>query len=136
MVEQLIKKLDLTALVRFTGRISHEQFVKEYARAAIAVVPSMYEGFGLPVGEAMACRKPVICTTGGALPEVAGDAAVLVPPGDARALETAILELLENPGEQERLADKGFNRVMTQFTWMRTAERTAACYERSIRDYH
>ncbi len=135
-IETLVKKLELEPHITFTGRIDHEQFVKEYAKARIAVIPSLYEGFGLPVGEAMACRIPVICTTGGALPEVAGDAAKLVPPGDAAALENAILELLEDPSQCETLAEKGYQRVHKEFTWEKTAKRTAQTYREIISAYH
>lgn len=135
-IEKLVKKLDLGKHVEFTGRIDHGRFVKEYAKASIAVVPSMYEGFGLPVGEAMACRIPVICTTGGALPEVAGDAARLVPPGDAKALEQAIIELVGDRNLRDTLAQKGYDRVKSEFTWEKTALRTAAAYQEIIDDYH
>ena len=100
------------------------------------MVPSLYEGFGLPVGEAMACRVPVICTTGGALPEVAGDAARLVPPGNASALRDAILELLDDPSQREALAEKGYERVLKEFTWEKTALRTVEAYREIIRAYH
>ncbi|MEA2060243.1 MAG: glycosyltransferase family 4 protein [Thermodesulfobacteriota bacterium] len=133
-IERLIKTLDLTNIVRFTGRIDNARFRKEYAASAIAVVPSVYEGFGLPVGEAMACRIPVISTTGGALLEVAGNAAKLVPPADCNALAAAIIELLDDPDEQERLAEKGYNRVMTRFTWAKTAEDTVRTYRKLIHD--
>jgi glycosyltransferase involved in cell wall biosynthesis len=135
-IESLVKKLDLGTHLRFTGRIDQKQFVMEYAKACLAVVPSLYEGFGLPVGEAMACRIPVICTTGGALPEVAGDAAELVPPADSKALENAILELLENPVRREMLAEKGYKRVKRQFTWEQTARRTVKVYREVIDAYH
>jgi glycosyltransferase involved in cell wall biosynthesis len=135
-IENLVKRLELGPHITFTGRIDHDQFVKEYAKARIAVVPSLYEGFGLPVGEAMACRIPVICTTGGALPEVAGDAAKLVPPGSAAALESAILELLEDPAQCEILAEKGYQRVLKKFTWEKTAIRTVDAYREVIHDYH
>lgn len=135
-IEKLVKKLHLEQAVTFTGRIDHKQFVLEYARACIAVIPSLYEGFGLPVGEAMACRIPVICTTGGALPEVAGDATKLVPPGDAPALEKAILELLDDPSQCDALARKGYQRVLKEFTWEKTALRTVDVYRDIINDYH
>lgn len=135
-IEKLIKKLELEPYIEFTGRIDNEQFVREYARASLAVIPSLYEGFGLPVGEAMACRIPVICTTGGALPEVAGDAAMLVPPGNAKALENAILELLDDPAQCEMLAQKGYQRVLKEFTWEKTAIQTAQTYREIINDYH
>ncbi len=135
-IENLIKKLGIGQHIKFTGRIDHEQFVREYAKASLAVVPSLYEGFGLPVGEAMACRVPVICTTGGALPEVAGDAAKLVPPANAKALEKAILELLDDPSLCEALAQKGYQRVLKEFTWEKTAIRTVEAYREIINDYH
>lgn len=135
-IETLVKKLKLDRHIKFTGPIDNEQFVKEYAKASIAVVPSLYEGFGLPLGEAMACRIPVICTTGGALPEVAGDAAKLVPPGNAVALETAILELLDDPSQRETLAEKGYQRVLKEFNWEKTAARTVEAYKEIINDYH
>lgn len=135
-IEKLIKKLQIGQYIKFTGRIDNEQFVKEYAKASLAVVPSLYEGFGLPVGEAMACRIPVICTTGGALPEVAGNAAKLVPPANAKALEMAILELLGDASQCERLAQKGYQRVLKEFTWEKTAIRTVKAYREIINDYH
>ena len=135
-IEKLIKKLEIGQYIKFTGRIDQDQFVLEYAKASLAVVPSLYEGFGLPVGEAMACRIPVICTTGGALPEVAGDAAKLVPPANAKAMETAILELLDDASQCERLAEKGYQRVLKEFTWEKTAIRTIKAYREIINDYH
>ncbi len=135
-IEKLVKYLDLAHTIKFTGRIDHEEFVKEYAKASIAVVPSLYEGFGLPVGEAMACRTPVISTTGGALPEVAGDAAKLIPPGDSKALENAILELLDDPAQCEALAEKGYKRVMSEFTWENCARKTVNVYKDIINAYH
>ena len=135
IIKKLIQSLDLKNHVRFTGRIDDGQFLLEYAKASLAVVPSLYEGFGLPVGEAMACGLPVICTTGGALPEVAGDAAKLVPPGDATALAQAILELLEDKNQRERLAEAGYNRIMKEFTWETTAIKTVETYRDVIRDY-
>ncbi len=135
-IEKLIKNLYLQNHVKFTGRIHHIRFVKEYARAGIAVVPSIYEGFGLPVGEAMACRTPVICTTGGALPEVAGNAAKLVPPADSMALEVAIKELLDDPKECERLAHAGYKRVLKHFTWEKTGIKTVEAYREIINDYN
>ena len=135
-IEKLIKQLNLKDHVEFTGRIDNQRFVEEYAKATIAIVPSIYEGFGLPVGEAMACRIPVICTTGGALPEVAGDAAKLVPPGDAKSLEQAVCELLENLKEREKLASAGYKRVINNFTWETTAIKTVMAYREVINAYH
>ena len=132
---KLIKELEISSLVTFTGRIDHQTFVKEYARAAMAVVPSVYEGFGLPVGEAMACGVPVISTSGGALPEVVGNAGIIVPPADADELAKAIIALLDNPDMARGLAEAGFKRVQENFTWKRAAEKTVEAYKEAISDY-
>ena len=134
-IERLVRKLNLADQVSFTGRISSAAFVREYARAGMAVVPSVYEGFGLPAGEAMACGVPVIATTGGALPEVVGDAGVLVPPRDTPALTAAIEDLLDHPAKAAALGQRGYQRVQAHFTWQRAAEKTVAAYREVIHDY-
>jgi glycosyltransferase involved in cell wall biosynthesis len=134
-IEKLIKKLDISHLIRFTGRLSHHDFVKEYAKSTIAVVPSVYEGFGIPVGEAMATKTPVITTSGGALPEVAGDASIIVPPKDPKAIEKAINYLLDNPQKRKELGEAGYNRVHSNFTWKQAAEKTIRAYEEVINDH-
>jgi len=131
-IPSLIQELGIGGRVEFTGRIRQEDLVHHYAEAAAAVVPSVYEGFGLPAGEAMACGVPVISTRGGALPEVVGDAGLLVPPADAAALATAIETLLRHPDYAARLAQKGLNRVQRHFTWQRAAEKTTAVYRRAM----
>jgi glycosyltransferase involved in cell wall biosynthesis len=131
-IEQLVKDLNLNDVVTFTGRIEEEEFAGYYANSTIAVVPSIYEGFGLPAGEAMACAVPVISTTGGALPEVVGDAGLLVPPADDSALEKAIITLLDNPGMCHKLAKAGYERVIRNFTWENTALATANVYKEAI----
>lgn len=132
-VAGLIRELGIGELVTFTGRISQQELVRLYARATVAVVPSLYEGFGLPAGEAMACGLPVVCTTGGALPEVVGDAGILVPPAQVTPLAKAIADLLDHPEEARRLGEAGLRRVRNHFTWERAAERTVAVYKEAIR---
>jgi glycosyltransferase involved in cell wall biosynthesis len=132
---KLIRELGIGRLITFTGRIGNGEFVRHYAKAMIAVVPSVYEGFGIPAGEAMACGVPVISTTGGALPEVVGDAGVLVPPADPGALAKAIGELLDNPETRRQLGQAGFRRVQDFFTWRKAAEKTVEVYKETIRDH-
>ena len=134
-IDRIVRQLDLERHITFTGRISHAAFVHQYARARIAVVPSVYEGFGLPAGEAMACGVPVIATTGGALPEVVGKAGVLVPPRNAEALAAAIEDLLANPAKAAAIGQQGYERVQTRFTWRRAAEKTVAAYREVIDDH-
>lgn len=131
-IDRLVKRLNAHEYITFTGRIADDDFARYYAETTLAVVPSIYEGFGLPAGEAMACRVPVISTTGGALPEVVGDAGVLVPPGDSQALKAAIVALLDNPDKRKRLADAGFDRVKRHFTWHSTAKQVAEVYREAI----
>lgn len=132
VIDKLVKRLNAHEYVTFTGRIDDSEFAKYYAKTTIAAVPSIYEGFGLPAGEAMACKVPVISTTGGALPEVVGDAGVLVPPGDAKALEAAIIDLLDNPEKRARLSQAGYERVKKNFTWMNTARQVVEVYREAI----
>ncbi len=134
-ITRLIRRLGIGDRITFTGRISDVEFVRQYARAAMAVVASVYEGFGLPAGEAMACGVPVISTTGGALPEVVGDAGRLVPPKDHMALAKAITDLLDNPEHAGDLGRRGYERVQRHFTWRRAAEKTVEAYRKTIHDY-
>jgi glycosyltransferase involved in cell wall biosynthesis len=126
---KLMTKLNLDGMVRFTGRLTREELAQRYAAAQIAVVPSLYEGFGIPAAEAMACGTPVISTTGGALPEVVGNAGILVPPGDAGALAVAIRQLLNDREAQQRMSEAGRERVKEKFSWERAAAETLRVYE-------
>ena len=134
-IARLIRRLGIGHLIHYLGHISDGEFVRQYARASMAVVASVYEGFGLPAGEAMACGVPVISTTGGALPEVVGDAGVLVPPKDAAALTRAMADLLDHPEHAAELGHRGYQRVLQHFTWQRAAEKTVAAYHEVLRDY-
>jgi glycosyltransferase involved in cell wall biosynthesis len=135
-IERRLTRLGIKDLVTFTGRIENVAFVRQYAKAFLAIVPSVYEGFGFPAGEAMACGLPVISTTGGALPEVVGDAGILVPPANPGALVKAILTLMDHPELAEQMGRSGFNRIRDCFTWKRTAEMTVEAYREVIGDYH
>ncbi len=129
---KLVRKLNLDGLVHFTGRLTRGELVKHYSAARIAVVPSLYEGFGLPAAEAMACGTPVIATTGGALPEVVGDAGMLVPPANADALAAAIRQLLNDRQAQLRMSEAGKKRVREQFNWEQAARKTLEVYQEVI----
>ncbi|MBN1662852.1 MAG: glycosyltransferase family 4 protein [Deltaproteobacteria bacterium] len=134
-IEQLVRELGLRDCVRFTGRIEYEDFARYYAEATMAVIPSVYEGFGMPAGEAMACGIPVISTTGGALPEVVGDAGILIPPADQKALEDAIVSLLDDPEKRRKLGEAGLKRVKNAFTWQHAAQKTVDIYRETIDAY-
>ena len=127
----LVRKMGLTRRVTFTGKISAEVLREQYTRAGATVVPSLYEGFGLPAAESMACGTPVVAARAGALPEVVGEngTAVLVPPRDPQALSRAVLELLEDGGRREEMARAARERVESLFSWRSVAERTVAVYK-------
>ena len=121
--------------VRFVHGIDDEELATLLASAEVAVVPSLYEGFSLPAIESMACGTPLVATTGGALPEVAGtdgDTALLVPPGEPGPLATAIERLLDDPQLRARLGDAGRLRVLERFTWRVAAARTTEQYRHVI----
>ncbi len=135
VIHDLINQLGVHDCVTFTGRIEYEDFAHYYAKATMAVIPSLYEGFGMPAGEAMACGVPVISTTGGALPEVVGDAGILLPPADKDALAKAICDLLDDPDKCNRLGQAGLKRVNNSFTWRHAAEKTLEVYRETIDAY-
>ncbi|MEM6484709.1 MAG: glycosyltransferase family 4 protein [Pseudomonadota bacterium] len=115
--DRLLDRLKLRGRVEFVSGLSTDELVLCYAQAHIAVVPSLYEGFGLPAGEAMACGVPVVTTDGGALPEVVGEAGVIVPSGDAQALAEAITRLLRDSERRQSLAVAGRRRIVDNFSW-------------------
>ena len=126
--EKLVKKLGLEDKIQFVSGISTEQMVKFYAEASVAVVPSVYEGFGLPAGEAMACGVPVVSTDGGALPEVVGDAGVIVPAKNVDAMASAIDELLRDPARRIALGQAGRQRILEKFCWQVCAREMSEYY--------
>jgi glycosyltransferase involved in cell wall biosynthesis len=128
---KLIQELGLDGSIRLTGRVPYEEIVRTYAETTVAVVPSLYEGFGLPAVEAMSCKVPVVCTRAGALPEVVGEdgtAGIVVPPGDPDRLSLAIGELLDAPERRVAMGEAGRARVKERFTWRRTAELSVKVY--------
>ena len=111
--------------------VPDRRIVELYAEAELAVVPSLYEGFSLPAIEAMSCGVPLVATTGGALPEVAGkhgETCFLTEPGDAEALAAALQEALDHPDARARVGLAGRQRVVNQWSWRHTAERTVEQY--------
>lgn len=130
-----LDRLGLRDAIRFTGRVPAEEIPRIYAEATVAVVPSLYEGFGYPAGEAMSCGVPVVSTRAGALPEVVGpdgEAGALVEPGDPAALARAIRALLDDPAARVAMGAAGRLRVASRFTWRRAAERTVDAYREAI----
>jgi glycosyltransferase involved in cell wall biosynthesis len=116
---------------RFLGTLGEGDLAVLYSHAGVFVLPSVYEGFGLPVLEAMACGAPVVCSNAGPLPEVAGDAAVLLPPEDATRWAGALEEVLTDRVRAATLRQQGFARAR-QFSWASAAHATREVYREAL----
>jgi len=103
-----------------------------YSAAAAFCFPSGYEGFGLPVLEAISCGTPAIIASGSSLEEVAGAGGLVVPPGDVAALSAALVRLATEPNLRAELSAAGLEQAQ-RFSWKRTAAQTLAAYEQAIR---
>ncbi len=126
--ERLAAQLSLADRVTFTRGLSDEAFSALLASAEMAVVPSLYEGFSLPAVEHMASGTPLVASRTGALPEVAGDAAVLVTPGEDEELAAVLRRLHNSPSERAELADRSLRRVRERFAWPAVAQATVGQY--------
>ena len=130
-LRKLIHQLDLQDVVDEAGYIAEADLPALYGGATVLFFPSLYEGFGLPVLEAMACGTPVICSNTSSLPEVAGDAALMVDPTDIDALAEALGQVLTDPSLHRRLRSKGVERAR-HYSWERTARATADIYRQVL----
>ncbi len=113
--------------IRWLGPVADADLPGLYAAATVFVFPSRFEGFGLPVIEAMACGTPVICSNVTALPEVAGDAAILIDPEDTAGLAEALGRVLQDEALQDDLRERGLRRA-ADYSWERTAAQTLEVY--------
>jgi glycosyltransferase involved in cell wall biosynthesis len=116
-----VQRLNLGERVLFTGYVPDTDLPALLSGALAFVYPSLYEGFGLPVLEAMACGTPVICSNVSSLPEMAGDAALLVDPRDVDDMADAIAQLMADEGLRRELVDRGFRQI-SKFSWQRSAD--------------
>jgi len=123
-----IEELNLQKEVVLTGSMAGDGLVKFYNAADLVVFPSFYESFGLPILEAMSCGTPVITSNVYSMPEIAGDAAILVDPHDPDEIANAIYKVLTNDGLRYEMIKKGLERVK-EFTWERCARETLKVYE-------
>ncbi len=125
---QRLEELDLRDTVQLPGYVSDTDLPAVYSGASLVVMPSLYEGFGLPVLEAMSCGTPVVCSNVSSLPEIGGDAARYFDPTDVPAMTEAILSVWRDGALQEAMRQRGLARA-AQFSWARAAEETVAVYE-------
>jgi glycosyltransferase involved in cell wall biosynthesis len=122
-----VTELGLQDLVRLTGFFPDDDLPALYNAAALLAMPSRYEGFGLPVLEAMACGTPVVCSNTSSLPEVAGEAALLASPDDARVWADAIACVMSDEALRSQLRQRGYTQA-ARFSWEQAARRTADLY--------
>ena len=129
--DRLVEELGIGDRVSFTGYLDTQDLVRLYSSAEIAVTASLYEGFGLPAAEAMACGTPVIASRAGALPEIVGDdgSGVLVPPANPPALAAAIKDLLSDESLRRRMGEAARKRIEERFSWNVAAAETVKVYE-------
>jgi glycosyltransferase involved in cell wall biosynthesis len=132
-LREIITNENLQRDVLFTGYVTKEDLVDMYNAAEIFVYPSLYEGFGIPPLEAMACGTPVVTSNTSSLPEVVGDAGRLVNPNDTREIATTIEDLILDEGYRAELSKKGMARA-GMFSWERTGKETWKVYEEVVKN--
>ena len=127
-----LNKRGIKNKVKFVSDLTSNQIVKLYAESTIAVSPSVYEGFGFPAGEAMSCGIPLVSTNGGSLPEVVGDAGIIVNHSDPASLYQGVKQLLDNDEKRLVYGKMGRKRVLDKFTWKRAAQELVNVYKEAI----
>lgn len=128
-IDAAIDRMDLRSSIIELGYVKYQDLPALYSGALAFVFPTLWEGFGFPVLEAMACGTPVVASSVTSIPEIAGDAALLVDPMQTGEIAEAMVRVFQEPGLRERLRGKGLERVR-RFTWRKTAEKTIALYHR------
>ena len=123
--ERLIQKLNIEANIVYKTNLTKEEIAIEYAHSNIAIVSSLYEGFGFPVGEAMACGIPLVATNVASIPEITSTYAELIPERDSKSIEHAIRNILLDPFKYQRRANQGRKHIINNFDW----EKIAKLYE-------
>jgi len=125
-------QLGIAESVKWIGHVSETRIVEEYQHANMLVMPSFYEGFGLPVLEAFACGTPVVCSNRGSLPEICGDAAAQINPEDTAGLCGAMFRVLTDTPFAAGLAARGLKQA-AKYNWQETARQTILAYEKALR---
>ena len=129
---KLIKKLNLLPHIHFKSNLKEEDIVDLYASAELAVIPSLYEGFGFGAGEAMSCGLPLISTLSGGLEDIVKGSCYEIEPGSSVQIENAVIDLFDNEEEMKRVALLGRKRILEKFNWRQAAKGYLAIYEREI----
>ena len=132
---RLIDELDIKDKVLFKTGLSKEEIAKEYASSSIAIVSSLYEGFGYPVIEAMSCEIPLIATNVSSIPELVGDYAELIPAENTNALSNAIRIILHDYSQYKNIAVNGRQHVVNNFNWLKITEEYENIISKTINNF-
>ena len=133
---RLIDELGIKDKVFFKTDLTKEEIAKEYASSSIAIVSSLYEGFGYPVIEAMSCEIPLIATNASSIPELVGDYAKLIPPKNITELSNSIRSILNDYSHHKNIAVRGRQHIVDNFNWLKITEEYENIISKTINDFH
>jgi len=133
---RLIKDLGIEDRVLFKTALTKEEIAKEYASSSVAIVSSLYEGFGYPVIEAMSCEIPLIATNTSSIPELVGDFATLIPPMNENELSEAIKKILNNYEKYKKIAESGRHHIIENFNWLKITQKYEDMIYKTIQDFN
>jgi len=133
---RLIEELGIGARIIFKTGLTKEEIAKEYASSSVAIVSSLYEGFGYPVIEAMSCEVPLIATNTSSIPELVGDFATLIPPMNENDLSEAIKNILTNFKKYEKIAESGRLHIIENFNWLKITQEYEDMIYKTIQDFN
>jgi len=133
---RLINELGIKDKVSFKTDLTKEEIAKEYASSSIAIVSSLYEGFGYPVIEAMSCEVPLIATNVSSIPELVGDYAKLIPAKNTNELSNAIRSILHDYSHYRNIAVRGRQHIVDKFNWLKITEEYENIISKTINDFH
>jgi glycosyltransferase involved in cell wall biosynthesis len=133
--ERLIKRLKLEEQVSFKTNLTKEEITHEYAKSSVAVVSSLYEGFGFPVGEAMACATPLVATNVASIPEITGSFAQLIPAEDEEAIYQGIKNIFQKPQKYKIQAELGRQHIIENFNWTKIGHAYEELLYKTINDF-
>ena len=133
--ERLIQKLKIEANIAYKSNLTKQEIAIEYAQSNIAIVSSLYEGFGFPVGEAMACAIPLIATNVASIPEITSTFAELIPDRDSKSIELAIRNIFSNPSKYQIKADAGRKHIIENFDWQKIAQSYEGLIRQTIEEF-
>ena len=133
--ERLIQKLKIEANIVYKTNLTKEEIAIEYANSNIAIVSSLYEGFGFPVGEAMASGIPLIATNVASIPEITSTFAELIPASDSKSIEGSIRNIFSNPSKYQSRADEGRKHIIENFDWNKISKSYESLIYKIIQDF-